>query len=92
VNIGSFDVNIGKGYCFDYVEDRKVLTPQTPEAVDLHICKGDDGKCPECQGRCDVTASDLKDDNCEGATLCFKGSSDEAVPGCAEAPFRPPGK
>jgi len=90
VNIGLFDVNIGKGYCFDYAENSNVLTPQTSEDSDDHECKGDGGKCPECQGRCNATVSDLKDDNCEGATLCFTGSSDEAVPGCSEAPFRPP--
>ena len=67
-----------------------MLTPQTPDAVDDHVCTGAGGKCPECQGKCDAKVSDLKDDNCEGATLCFTGKSDEAVPGCAESPSRPP--
>jgi len=81
----------GKGYCFDYLEDRKVLQPLTRETVDNHVCKGNGGKCPQCQGPCDPYASDLKDDNCEDATLCFRAYSTEAVPGCGESPFRPTG-
>jgi len=81
----------GKGYCYDIAWDRKALIPQTEEAE--HECKGDGGTCPkccpECEGKCTADATDLKDDNCLGALLCFTGSSEDVVPGCDNSFLKP---